>query len=92
MLLPRGQLNSHRASLRDLLAPTRAEPGCNNYDLHVSREQPGFFVLHENWENDTLWQAHMSAPHIEGFKGLNGRAGGRLEAASAHQNRLTHAG
>jgi len=55
--------------LRDLVQPTRAEEGCLNYDLHVANDDPGFFVLYENWQTVPLWEQHMGAPHLEAFKG-----------------------
>jgi len=53
--------------LRALLAPTRAERGCLNYDLHRSAQDPGLFVFHENWESRDLWNDHMNSPHIKAF-------------------------
>ncbi len=58
------QLNKE---LRSLLAPTRAEEGCINYDLHRSVEEPGTFMFYENWESRPLWEQHMESPHIQEF-------------------------
>lgn len=55
------------AELKKLIAPTRAEQGCINYDLHIDNDAPGFFVFYENWATRDLWQAHMSSPHIAAF-------------------------
>ena len=35
------------AMLRALVAPTRAEKGCINYDLHRSHDDPGLFIFYE---------------------------------------------
>ncbi len=56
-----------RAELEKLVAPTRAEAGCIQYDLHVDNDAPGFFVFYENWETRALWQAHMNAPHLAAY-------------------------
>ena len=53
-----------RAALEKLVAPTRAEQGCIQYDLHVDNENVGIFVFYETWETRDLWQAHMNAPHL----------------------------
>ncbi|MGC1496612.1 MAG: putative quinol monooxygenase [Sulfitobacter sp.] len=53
-----------RTELEKLVAPTRVEDGCIQYDLHVDNDAPGFFVFYENWETRELWQAHMNAPHL----------------------------
>jgi len=51
-------------ALHKLVAPTRAEAGCLQYDLHRDNDAPGFFVFYETWESRSLWQAHMNAPHL----------------------------
>lgn len=54
--------------LEKLVAPTRAEEGCVQYDLHRDNGNAGFFVFYEIWENRDLWQAHMNQPHLEAFR------------------------
>ena len=56
-----------RAELEKLVAVTRTEAGCIQYDLHVYNDASGFFVFYETWENRALWQAHMSAPHLAAY-------------------------
>lgn len=53
--------------LKALLAPTRAEQGCINYDLHRSHEAPGTFIFTESWASKELWEAHMQSPHLVEF-------------------------
>ena len=60
------------AMLQDLVAPTRAEAGCINYDLHRSDDEPGTFLFHETWESRPLWEAHMQSPHLVAFGEANG--------------------
>ena len=40
-----------RAELEKLIAITRLEPGCVQYDLHQDNENPTHFMFFENWEN-----------------------------------------
>jgi len=47
-----------------LLAPTRQEAGCLNYDLHISPEHPAKFLFHENWAGKELLEAHLKSPHL----------------------------
>ncbi len=54
-----------RAALLGLVAPTRPEAGCLNYDLHVSPEHPGKFMFHENWTSKALLDAHLQSPHLK---------------------------
>jgi len=56
-----------KAELLKLIATTRAEAGCIQYDLHQDNENPAHFMFYENWENRELWQTHMSAPHLAGY-------------------------
>ena len=53
--------------LLKLVAPTRQEAGCLQYDLHRDTEDPSHFVFYENWESRALWQAHMNAPHLAAY-------------------------
>jgi len=56
------------ALLLALVEPSRADPGCVQYDLHRSRTEPGVFLFFERWESRELWQAHMKASHLAAFK------------------------
>jgi quinol monooxygenase YgiN len=60
-----GKENELRAVLTDVLAPTRRESGCLNYDLHVSPEDPAKFLIHENWASKAHHRAHHDSPHIQ---------------------------
>tara|TARA_R110002095_G_scaffold55333_2_gene47707 strand:+ start:172 stop:462 length:291 start_codon:yes stop_codon:yes gene_type:complete len=62
-----GQIDAVKAELLKLVAITRAEPGCINYDLHQDNEDPAHFTFHENWESRALWQTHMTAPHLAAY-------------------------
>lgn len=57
-----------RAELVELLAsqvtPTRAEPGCLNYDFHVDAADPCCFVFYENWLSQADLDAHLKMPHL----------------------------
>jgi quinol monooxygenase YgiN len=53
-----------KQALLGLLAPTRKEAGCINYDLHVSPENPTKFLFHENWTSRALLDAHSKSPHL----------------------------
>lgn len=50
-----------------LVAPTRAEAGCLNYDLHRSQEEPGLFLFYENWRSAQDLDAHLQTPHLQRF-------------------------
>ena len=61
-----------RAETRDELltllaaqvAPTRAEPGCINYDFHVDAADPCCFVFYENFQSQADLDTHLAMPHL----------------------------
>lgn len=58
------QVELVKAELLKLIAVTRAEAGCINYDLHQDNENPVHFMFYENWQSRELWQAHMNNQHL----------------------------
>lgn len=54
-----------KRALISLLAPTRKEAGCLNYDQHVSPEDPAKFLFHENWATRAALDAHLQNTHIQ---------------------------
>jgi quinol monooxygenase YgiN len=63
-----GKEGALRQALLAVCGPTRAEKGCLNYDLHVSPDDPGLLVFHENWESKDDLDAHLASPHIDAFR------------------------
>lgn len=57
-----------RQEIMALLAPTRAEAGCINYDLHQSAADPALFMLYENWVSMKDLEEHLAMPYLEAFK------------------------
>jgi quinol monooxygenase YgiN len=54
-----------KKALISLVAPTRREAGCINYDLHISPEDPAKFLFHENWTSKGALDAHLQNTHIQ---------------------------
>jgi quinol monooxygenase YgiN len=59
-----GQHRTLESEIRALLAPTRKEEGCLQYDLHRSLDDPDLFLLHEVWASRQHHQAHYQTPHF----------------------------
>jgi quinol monooxygenase YgiN len=59
-----GQQLLLEAELRALVAPTRREEGCLQYDLHRGADQPGTFLFHEVWESREHHTTHTRTPHF----------------------------
>jgi quinol monooxygenase YgiN len=63
-----GRREQAREMLEALVAPSRAEEGCLNYDLHQSIEDPDLFVFHENWTTLAALEAHARSEHSVSFR------------------------
>lgn len=73
MVAKPGQEDALRAALTGLVAPTLAEPGCLQYDLHEDAARPGHFLFFERWETRELWdEGHNVSPHVEAFRARSG--------------------
>ena len=46
------------------VAPTRAEPGCINYDFHCDKSDPNVFVFYENFVSKEALEEHLKKPHL----------------------------
>ena len=51
-----------------LVAATRAEEGCINYDLHQASSDPTLFLFYENWEGKEALDKHSQSPHIKAWR------------------------
>jgi quinol monooxygenase YgiN len=54
-----------KKALLALIAPTRQEAGCLNYDLHTRPDDPARFLFHENWTSKAHLDAHLNNTHIQ---------------------------
>jgi quinol monooxygenase YgiN len=54
-----------KKTLISLVAPTRKEAGCINYDLHQSAEDSGKFLFLENWTSKAHLDSHLQNTHIQ---------------------------
>jgi quinol monooxygenase YgiN len=78
-----------RAELQQLIAPTRAEEGCLNYDLHEDTEDPALFIFHENWASPEDLDRHLESAHI---KACLTAIDGMLESADIRRMRRIDVG
>jgi quinol monooxygenase YgiN len=72
-----GKEDEVRRLLVALVAPSRAEAGCLNYDLHQSTTDPTEFMFYENWVSRAALDAHAAMPYLDEF---DARAAGLLAA------------
>ena len=50
-----------------LVAPSRAEEACVNYDLHRSADDKTLFMFYENWTSREELDKHLSMPYLDAF-------------------------
>jgi quinol monooxygenase YgiN len=60
-----------RRLLLALVAPSRTEAGCLNYDLHQSAADPAEFMFYENWTSRAALDAHAAMPYLDEFDALS---------------------
>ena len=70
-----GKESQLRALLQGMLVPTRAEQGCDSYELYES-DTKGRFYFDETWESKAALDKHTATPH---FKHLEQAIGELLE-------------
>ncbi|MDF1861239.1 MAG: putative quinol monooxygenase [Verrucomicrobiales bacterium] len=79
------QVDLVKSELEKLIAPTLAEEGCLQYDLHQDNEDPAHFLFFENWESRELWLVHMEQPHLKEYMAATE---GAVENFTLHE--MTH--
>jgi len=62
-----GHADQVRDALLDLVAETRKEKGCVNYDLHQSSKNACEFAMYENWTSASDLELHAKSAHIQAF-------------------------
>lgn len=56
-----------KAEVLKMIAPTREESGCIEYNLHQDNDNPGVFVFYETWESPACLEAHMKTDHFTSY-------------------------
>jgi quinol monooxygenase YgiN len=54
-------------ALREVMEPTRQEPGCLSFHLFRSVRDPRLFYIHSRWVDEAAFQRHGVLPHTERF-------------------------
>ena len=71
-----------RSEMVKMLASTREEEGCIDYNLHRDNDNPALFIFYENWENAACLEKHMSSDH---YKAYAAAVGGLIEEKAVHK-------
>jgi quinol monooxygenase YgiN len=62
-----GQSAALKPLLLDLVAASREEAACIQYDLHQSEHDADLFIFHEEWASEEGLTLHNSQPHLAAF-------------------------
>jgi quinol monooxygenase YgiN len=67
-----GKEEQVKHALLALVAPTRREEGCLNYDLHQYPQDRTHFLFYENWTSHELLDRHLASAHVQAFRAQAG--------------------
>ncbi|BCS52523.1 putative quinol monooxygenase [Geobacter sp. SVR] len=56
-----------KAELFTLIAPTRKEEGCIEYNLHQDNQDPAVFIFCEIWESAAHLEKHAASAHYGAY-------------------------
>jgi quinol monooxygenase YgiN len=54
-------------ALRDVVVPTRGEPGCLGIHAFRSTRNPRLFYIHSGWKDASAFEHHAGLPHTVRF-------------------------
>ncbi|HVH76841.1 MAG TPA: putative quinol monooxygenase [Stellaceae bacterium] len=62
-----GEEEAVAAALREVVPPTRAEPGCLAIGAYCSTRDPRLFHIHSRWRDEAAFGRHAAMPHTVRF-------------------------
>jgi quinol monooxygenase YgiN len=62
-----GQDQAVEAALRDVIGPTRKEPGCLAIEAYRSTRDPRLFYIHSRWIDEAAFEIHAGLAHTVRF-------------------------
>jgi quinol monooxygenase YgiN len=62
-----GEEGAVEEALREVMAPSREEPGCLGFHLFRSMRDPRLFYIHSRWVDEAAFQQHAVLTHTEYF-------------------------
>jgi quinol monooxygenase YgiN len=60
-----GEEDAVEAAVRQLVAPSRAEPGMLMYQPHRDPENPRVFFFYEQYREKADYEAHLNSEHFQ---------------------------
>jgi (4S)-4-hydroxy-5-phosphonooxypentane-2,3-dione isomerase len=56
------------AAIADASASVANEPGCRQFDVTRSNEEPNRVLLYEVYDSAAAFEAHLAMPHLQTFR------------------------
>lgn len=61
------KIEEAKAAALAIVEPSRNEPGCINYDVHQTLDDPTVFLWHETWANQKAIDEHFEMSYFKEF-------------------------
>ncbi len=75
---------------KEMMAETHKEAGCGAYVFSEDLDQPGRFLIFEEWESQEALDAHFKSPHMAKFQQAMGGFG--VKEMVVHKYEITSKG
>jgi quinol monooxygenase YgiN len=62
-----GQDDAVAAAMREVIGPSRAEPGCVAIEAYRCIRDPRLFYIHSRWVDEAAFDTHAVLPHTMRF-------------------------
>jgi quinol monooxygenase YgiN len=62
-----GEEDTVAAAMRDMLGPSREEPGCLAIEVFRGTRDPRLFYVHSRWIDEAAFDVHAELPHTVRF-------------------------
>lgn len=56
-----------KQELSSLVAPSRSEVGCVNYNVHQAADNKSHFMIYENWASKEILDKHLEMPYVKAW-------------------------
>ncbi len=62
-----GQEDAVATAIREVVVPTRNEPGCRSIAAFRAIRDPRLFYIHSVWHDEVAFETHATLPHTVRF-------------------------
>jgi len=73
------------SAAKEIMTETHKEPGCVSYTFSADLEDPGSFLIFEEWKDDAALKEHFATPHMAAFQKAMGGFGIREMAVQRYE-------